>query len=376
MTTRIFISAGEASGDQLAAALVKAVKEKNAEIQFTGMGDQKMEAAGVQLILDAKKVSIVGITEVFKHLFTIYRSLKTIQRYLKNTRPNLVILVDLPDFNFRVARYAKKYHIPVLYYVSPQIWAWRASRIHTLKKYVSHMAVLFEFEKSLYEKAGIPVTVVGHPLVDQMAVDLDKQTVCEKLKLNPKQPIIGLFPGSRAQEITRLLPKLLETVKWIQKTLPEAQFLLPVAHTLQTSDIAKQVPNFIAISTLPLSSAIKACDAALAVSGTITLEIALQQVPLTLFYQTSTLTFLAAKILVKTPFIGLCNIVAKEEVAREFIQKKATAPALAQEIIALLQDATYREKRLKQLAKMPQHLGHGGGAQKTAQLVLQQLDCR
>lgn len=352
----IFISAGEASGDLLGADLARAIHQKNSEIRLIGMGGDRMRSAGVDIQFDSKLLSVVGLFEVISRLPRILHTLYQIKKYLQKTKPSLIILIDFPDTHFRIMKYAKKIGIPVLYYVSPQIWAWRSGRIHQLKKYVDHMAVLFSFEEKMYRDAGIPVTFVGHPLADMVKPTLSKKEAYDFFKLKAENPIITLLPGSRQSEMHYHLAIICESVKKIQQPLPQAQFVLVLANHFDEKKIRGEIPSHIKIIRDHFYDLLQISNAAIAASGTVTLEVALMQTPLCIIYKMHSITFWLAKKLIRLKQIGLCNIVLGKVVAREFIQENANAENIAFEMIKLISDQSYREKIKSDLSEIKNKL--------------------
>ena len=367
----ICIVAGEASGDMLGAKLATNLLEEDSTISIVGMGGKQMQIAGVDILVSSDKLAVVGLIEVLKQFPSIRAAFKTLVHLFKTTAPDLLILIDYPGFNLRLAKQAKKHNIKVMYYVSPQIWAWHYSRIKTIKKYIDHMAVLFSFEKDMYDKENMPATFVGHPLVDQIKGPEDKTTICKQYGLLPSSPIIGLMPGSRHQEIERLMPTIIESVKRIQEKIPDAQFILPIAPSLNTSDIEPYLLPSIKLAEHNTHNILPLCDVIITASGTATLEIALYQIPLVIIYKVSPLTFWFGKRLIKLTHLGLCNLIAKEPVATELIQADANSEAISYEIIKLLQDKSYRETRLKQLKQIPLALGKKGASKRAAKVALE-----
>ena len=346
----IYISAGEASGDLLGANLASALLQRNPNVHLTGMGGKKMKAAGVSLQFDSDTFALMGVVEIVKHLPRIVRTLHHIKKYLRQTKPDLVILIDLPDTHFRIMKMAKKYHIPVLYYVSPQLWAWRSGRIQQIQQYVDHMAVLFSFEKKIYDDANVPATFVGHPLADIAKPTLNKSDSYDLFGLNTTDPVVALFPGSRRSEMATHLSLIIDSTEKIKEKNPSAQFVLALAPHFNVDDIRKMIPSYIKIVQHHLYDLLQITHAAIAVSGTVTLEIGLLQVPLCIIYKCNRLTFWILQKLVRLKNIGLCNIVAEKIIAKEFIQDAATADAIASEIITILSDTTYSEKIKNELS--------------------------
>lgn len=369
----IFICTGEASGDLLGGSLAQALLEVNPRLRLTGIGDAHMQKAGVEIIQDLSKMGMMGVFELLKHIKTIYTTIKTIKKYLKENRPDLLILVDYPGLNLHIARYAKKIGLKVLFYVSPQIWGWRYGRIKRIRRDVDHMAVLYRFEESLYQRENVPVSFVGHPIKQVAKASLDKTAIYKKLQLDPTHPIIALFPGSRKQEVTKLLSIMLDAKKRIQKALPNAQFAMPIASTLGKDFLQGQVPSDVTLVDNDTYNLLAVTDAAIAASGTATLEIGLMNVPLVIVYKLAAPTYWAIMCMTKTRHIGLCNIIAQEIVAKEFLQHNATADNLAKEAVKLVLDKEYRANIKRKLSRIQEGLGDGSPAKKAAAVVFELL---
>lgn len=369
----IFISTGEASGDLLGGNLAQALFDVNPNLKIVGMGENHMRAAGVELIEDLSKMGVVGGFEVIKHLKDIYQTAKKVKQYLKKHRPDLVILIDYPGFNLHIARAATRMGLKVLFYVSPQIWAWRYGRIRRIRRYVDHMAVLYSFEQELYQKENMPVTFVGHPLKSVAKATLSKEDAYATLQLDPNKPVVALFPGSRKQEIERLLNIMLDAKKLIQKALPEVQFTLPLAPTLDKALIADKLPADIRIIENNTYNLLSITDAAITCSGTATLEIGLMNVPLVIIYKLAAPTYWALMCITKTRHIGLCNIIAQEIVAQEYLQYRATAENIAKETVKLILDKEYRRQIKRKLNRIQDGLGSGDPAKKAAAVVFELL---
>lgn len=340
----IYISAGEASGDLLGANLASALLQKNPQLQLTGMGGDKMKAAGVSLQFDSDTFALIGAVEIITQLPRILRTLRNIKKYLRETKPDLVILIDLPDTHFRIMKMAKKYGIPVLYYVSPQLWAWRSERIKQIQQYVDHMAVLFSFEKKIYDDAHVPATFVGHPLANIAKPTLSKSDAYDFFGLNTTDPIVALFPGSRRSEMATHLTLIIDSTKKIKEKNPSTQFVLVLAPHFNLDDMQKIIPPQIKIVQSHLYDLLQITRAAVAVSGTVTLEIGLLQVPLCIIYKMNRVSFWIAQKLISLKNIGLCNIVAEKPIAKELIQEAATPDAIAAEITTILSNTAYAEE--------------------------------
>jgi lipid-A-disaccharide synthase len=370
--THIFIVAGEPSGDLHASNLVAQLKElmPSANLKFRGMGGDLMRRAGVELVVDAASLALIGVIEVIRHIGKIYRAMQAIKRDLIANRPQLLILVDYPGFNLRLAKIAKKLGIKVLYYISPKVWASRPGRIKQIKRYVDMMAVIFPFEVELFRKAGVPVTLVRHPLLDIVKPTMERHAAQQAFNLDAQKLTIGLFPGSRKNEIRRLLPVMLEAAQQIRQRHPDVQFILPLAASLRDEDIApylladsgntprsKPRPspssalNVKVIKNLQHDVA-NVCDAIIAASGTATLEIALLGVPLVIIYKLAAISYWLMRWVVTIPYVGLCNIVAEKKIVQELLQHDATSAKISAEICKILEDANYRSTMINELRQV------------------------
>lgn len=377
----IFISAGESSGDLLGADLARALIAKNPALQLTGMGGRRMQDAGVSIQFNSEKLAVVGASEVIKQLPSILRTWFAIKKYLAKTKPDLVILIDFPDTHFRIMKYAKKYSIPVLYYVSPQIWAWRAGRIKTIQKYVDHMAVLFSFEEKIYRDAKVPVTFVGHPLGNIVKPTMTKSAAYDFFELNPARPIVTLFPGSRRSEIDNHLSIMIDSMKKILAKKPETQFALMLASHFNQQSIASASDKAnlkslnVNIVQDHIYDLLQITDAAIAVSGTVTLEIALMQVPLCIIYKMKSFSFWLAKKLIRVKNIGLCNIVAEKTVAKELIQAEANAELISEEIVNILNDKNYSDTIKKEFSALKNKVSvaHQNSSKMVAEIAMRMI---
>jgi lipid-A-disaccharide synthase len=374
---QVMIIAGEASGDTHAAEMFQTLRSMRPGLQAYGMGSARMRDAGIELLVDANEISVMGLWEVLLQYRKLKRTLSYLQDEMLRRRPDLLILVDFVEFNLKLAEAAKQAGIRVLFYVSPQIWAWRPGRIHKIGQKIDMMAVIFPFEVSYYQKAGIPVRYVGHPLVDQVLESREKTV---PVRLDGPGPVVGLLPGSRRGEIQRILPVLLESAALLREKHADIQFLLPLAHTLATEDLQPLLDQY---PDLPLTllegrshDVMAASDAVMAASGTATLEIALYDVPMVIVYRLATLTYWILKSLVSIDYAGLPNIVAGREVVREFIQGAARPELICEEIDRILTDADYQEKIRADLKEVREKLGEGGGTQRVARVADEMLDGR
>ena len=373
---KICLSAGESSGDSHAANLYLELKKQYPQLNAIGMGGAKMSQAGISLCYDSSKIAVIGVVEVLKHYAEIRRALKIMQELLLNERPDLLICVDYKEFNYQLAKFAKRNGIKVLFYVSPQVWAWRKNRVKKYGAVIDMMAVIFPFETAYYEAEKVPVRYVGHPSVDKVIPRFTKSEALKNFLLNPDAPIIGLVAGSRVNEIKRLLPVMLEAAERLKIDFPNAQFILPQADSL-ADELIQGYLNRAKISVIVIKNqpydVMQCCDAIMTCSGTATLEIALLGIPMVICYRLNSLTYWLGKQLVKTRFIGLPNIIFGEEIVRELIQDDATAENLATEIQRLLTDSEAAQNCRADLEIVREKLGQGGGIQKMATLVLEML---
>lgn len=368
---QIMFVAGEASGDNHGADVIKCLMQQD-DVQCFGIGGDKMCAAGMEMLFDINDIAVVGFIEVIKHFKPIRAAWHVAVQALENRQPDLLVLIDYPGFNLRLAKKAKALGITVLYYISPQIWAWHQSRVYKIKKCVDHMAVIFPFEVPFYEKAGVPVTYVGSPLTEQVH-PIAQDAARAALSLYADTHYIGLAPGSRMSELTRLLSTMLDAANLLFKDDPKRHFLLPIASTLKPSDFAPylaQHPHLpIQLIERNTHRTLAACDAVMCTSGTATLETAILGVPMVILYKTTPLTYQLAKRLVKVDHIGLCNIVAGKRAVPELIQHDATAENIHQALLPLLTDPEHQQAIKADLNTVREKLGKPGAAKNVAHII-------
>lgn len=374
---RIMIVAGEASGDIYGADLVCEAHRLDPDLHFVGIGGQRMREAGVQTLVDSADMAVVGLVEVLKHFDVISAAFLKLKKLLREDPPALLILIDYPGFNLRLAKVARRAGVKVLYYISPQIWAWRQGRVKKIARLVDHMAVILPFEAAFYEHAGLPVTFVGHPLLDMVQVSMNREQSAASFGLDPSRKIVGLFPGSRTNEIERLLPVIIDSARLLKNQFPDIQFAVPVASTLNQEDLAHQFLAAgldVTFTHERIHDLIRACDAVISVSGTVTLEIALIGTPMVIIYKLSPLTYLLAKRLVKIEHIGLCNIIAGETVVRELIQHEANPDMISAEIEKILDNLQYASGIKQKLSAVRSQLKSGGASANVARLALSMME--
>jgi lipid-A-disaccharide synthase len=368
------IIAGESSGDQHGAKLVQAMRERDAGLFFCGIGGPALKAAGVRIVVDAASLAVVGLTEVLSKLPTVFRGLAVAKKLLTSLRPDLLILIDFPDFNFRVAACAKKLDIPVLYYISPQIWAWRQGRVKMIAQRVDHMAVILPFEAEFYRDHHVPVTFVGHPLLDRSPAT-DSRPIPEVFD-NPG--VIGLLPGSRPVEIQRLLPIMLEAAKLMRTRDPGLHFAVSVAPMLRPEmieAIVKQhgAEDIVSLAHAPVETLFKHCRLVVAASGTVTLQTAIAGIPMVIIYKVSPFSFWLGKALVKVEHAGLINLIAQKSLVPELIQDDATPEKIAATVFDLLQNDVRLERMRRDLGDAVQKLGGSGASARAAEIALNML---
>lgn len=374
---KILIIAGEASGDVHGSNLVKAMKEQDHSLVFYGVGSRNMRDAGVSLLADASEISVVGATEVLTHIGAIYRVYAKLKRFLREEQPDLLILIDFPDFNILTGKAAKKLGIPILYYISPQVWAWRKGRVKTLAKLVTAIMVVFPFEEALYRNAGVDVRFVGHPLADVVTSAYTREGARLHLNLARDSRTIALLPGSRTKEIMHLLPDMLKAATILRGRFPDAQFILPVAPTLAH----ELVERYVAESGVPVRiidgqvyDVLRASDAAIVTSGTATLETGLMAIPMVIVYRISRLSYLIGRMFIRVKQIGLVNIVAGRTVVPELIQDDVTPENIAGAIEMLLADQRTHDQVENDLRQVRVQLGEGGASSRAASVARELLE--
>lgn len=369
----VMVSAGEASGDAHAAHALEALHDHDCSFTSFGMGAGKLQEAGTELVVDCRELAVIGFVDVLINYPKFMRRLRVLRNAMRVRRPDVLLLVDYPDFNLKLAETAKKLEIPVLFYISPQVWAWRAGRVSRIGTLVSHMAVLFPFEVDIYKRAGIPVTYVGNPVVEDARSTYSTEDARRHFSLDTKNPVVTLLPGSRRGEITRHLPVMIETARILTSHLPECQFLLPVAPTLDEHLLRELIgsPAGLSLSLVrgEACDAMRAASVALVASGTATLETALIGTPMVVMYIVNPINYAIMKRLIKIPDISLVNIVAGKRVVPEYIQHAATGDAMAADLLSLIQDSKRRQAVLDNLLLVKDHMGEGGASARVGTLL-------
>lgn len=384
-TRRFMIVAGEASGDAHAAALVDALREAgpHSHFEFFGATGPKMRAAGVETIVNSDGLAIMGIVEVGRVFAKFLRAFRSLKRAAFEKRPDAVVLVDWPEFNLRLARALHRRGIRVIYYISPQLWAWRSYRSRSVHRDVDLLLSILPFEKDWYAERGIDqVEFVGHPLAGEVQARYGRAEFCRQTKLDPRLPIISLLPGSRRKEVERILPPMLEAAALISSRRPEVQFVVVVAPS-RSSDEVREIVRAQRATPLPLPSclhivsgqsreALASSDVAAVASGTATLEAALLQTPMVIVYKESTINWHTLGRLITTDHYGLVNLVAGERVVTELMQDDLNGDRLANELLSLL-DVQRNKAARERLREVAHELGEGGASQRAAERILYAL---
>ncbi len=370
---KALIVTGEASGDLHGANLIEAARKIDPELSFFGVGGSRMKAAGCEILIPGETISVMGLVEVIGHFPVIYRAFQTLKNVLRGAdRPDVLICIDFPDFNLRLAKEAKRVGIPVLYYVSPQVWAWRRGRVKNISRVVDRLAAILPFEPAFYSGLDIEVEYVGNPLLDEAAVVQSRDMFLAKYEISGEGPVIGLFPGSRRNELRYNLDTMLEAAELVLKEEPRARFLLPVASSLGRHAFDSKLSGAgfpVVVVEDSIYDVANACDAVLCVSGTVTLQIALAGTPMAILYKMAPLTYEIGRRLVKVPFIGLVNIVAGEGVIKEFIQHEASAENLATELLHMLRDTEYAAGIRDNLSRVREKMGEPGCSFRVAEMA-------
>ncbi|MGB3395241.1 MAG: lipid-A-disaccharide synthase [Nitrospira sp.] len=374
---RILIVTGEASGDLHGAHLVTALKELAPALQIVGVGGASMRAAGAELVKDIPQLDVMGLIGL-SAVKTMLQRIARIRALIKGERWDLVVLIDNPGLNFHFARVAKACGLKVLYYIAPQVWAWRRGRMRWIQQRVDHVLAILPFEEPLYRKAGVRCTFVGNPLLDEVAPSYDREALRRQFGLSDAGPVIGLFPGSRKGELIEHIPLLLETVRRLAERHPGIQFLLAQASSIQDAflaDLLKQSPVPIRVFRNQASEVMVASDLLVVKSGTSTLQAAVVGTPMILFYRASSwLTYRLARLLIRVPWIGLANLVAGRGIVPELIHDEATPERLVHETERLLGDSRAYEDMKTALLSVRHALGTPGASRRAAEAVL--AECR
>jgi len=371
---QILISAGEASSDMYAARLATALRERTGAHLF-GMGGPKMREAGVELVADASRIAVVGITEVIQKLPAVWRAWKTLEREAARRKPALAITVDSPGFNFGLARRLKKQGVRNVYFISPQIWAWRPGRMKWIQRRFERVIVIFPFEEEIYRKAGVKADFVGHPLVDSLRATMTREDFARRFGLDAAKPIVAVLPGSRRSEIQRSMPVIAEACERLQNS--GAQFVVALAEGLERKEIEKYARDGLKLTVAQgvTYDALAAADCAIVSSGTATVEAALLGTPMVIVYRVSRITAAIARRLVRTHFFGMVNLISGEQIAPELIQDGFMAEALETQLRRLLESRDAREQQKSKLTRVRVKLGPGKAIERAAEIISEMAGC-
>lgn len=372
MPGEIMIVTGEASGDLYGSLLASEIRTMAPEINLVGVGGEAMRKAGVEILLDSGEISVVGIWEALVRIGRLRKALNRIKSAIRERRPDLLVLVDYPGMNLRLARFARRIGIRVMYYISPQVWAWGKGRIGVVKRSVDKMVVILPFEVELYRREGVDVTYVGHPLIDIVKTQIDRDAFRGRIGMAAGERLVALLPGSRAQEIRHHIRPLLETAAILRRSVAGIRFVmvtLPSSEAIVREEMGKAAGE-IGIATDLRYEAIAYSDLAITCSGTVTLEAALLGTPMIVIYKLAAFSWALGRLIVRVPYISLVNLVAREMVVPEFIQAEVRPERLAGEAARLLGDDSRRRAVGERLGRVRSRLGPGGATRRAAEIAL------
>ncbi|MCZ7591387.1 MAG: lipid-A-disaccharide synthase [Kiritimatiellae bacterium] len=378
----VLVIAGEPSGDLHASRVVEAVRSRRPNIHFFGIGGEKLEAAGMEILVNERDMAVLGLWEVLKRYFYFRGVFNEMLAAVKERKPDVALLIDYPGFNLRFAAALKELGIPVVYYICPQVWAWHRSRIQQMAKIIDRLLVIFPFEVDVFKGTGLRVEHVGHPLVDETSKITQEDGEPLPWPGDPDGPRIAILPGSRRQEISRIMPEMWRAAGIIQQQYPNAGFIL-AAPSQQLAERAHAAavrtgngPTRYAVVPGQTHQVLSEATAAWVKSGTSTVEAALMNCPMCIVYKTSPMTYSFAKRVIKVPHLGMVNLIAGREAFKEFLQHDATAERLAQGLVPLLSDTPERAASIAALREVRQKLGMGGAAENVATALIEEVDAR
>ena len=372
MSARLLLSCGEASGDLYAGALTRELRALDPSIAVAGLGGPQFAAAGGRLVDDYRDLAVTGLTEAIAKLPRSLEARRRLVADAERQRPDALVLIDFPDFNFRLAPLVKRLGVPVIYYISPQIWAWRPKRLETIRRIADRVLVIFPFEESIYRERGVPVEFVGHPLIDLATPAGNRREFLTARGLSPDAPTVAILPGSRPNEVARILPELVAAAERIAASVAAAQFVIARAPHLDDSLFAvlRNRPLRVAIVEGDADTVLASADVALTASGTATVQTALHDTPMVIVYRVSPLTYRLLRRLVKVEAIGMVNLIAGERIVPELVQDAFTAQAVAAEAVSMLTDPARAASVRSGLAKVRGRLGGPGASRRAAEAIL------
>jgi lipid-A-disaccharide synthase len=375
LSARLLLSCGEASGDLYAGALLRALRALDPGVAVAGLGGPQFAAAGGRLIDDYRQLAVTGLTEAVSKIPRSWSALRRMVRAATVDRPDALVAIDFPDFNFRLARAIKRLGVPVVYYISPQIWAWRPGRLATMKRIADRVLVIFPFEEAIYQKGGVPVEFVGHPLVDLAAASAPRERFLAAHGLAASAPTVAILPGSRPNEVSRILPDLLAAAARIRSAVPNVQFVVARAPHLEDHLFARAAMGpdpmaGIVIVKGETDAVLASSDVALTASGTATVQAALHDTPMVIVYRVSPMTYRLGRRLVTVGMIGMVNLIAGQQIVPELVQDALTPDAVAREAVALLTDRERAARVKAGLARVRERLGGSGASRRAAEAIL------
>jgi len=379
LSARLLLSCGEASGDLYAGALTRQLRAIDPSVDVFGLGGPQMAGAGARLVVDYRGLAATGVTEVLPKLGEYFAAMRALVAAAERERPDALVVIDFPDFNFRLARRVKRLGIPVVYYISPQIWAWRRGRLKAIRAFADRVLVIFPFEEQIYRDAGVPVEFVGHPLIELTTVTAPRAEFLQSRGLRADAPTVAILPGSRANEVQRILPDLMLAADRIRDAVPTAQFVLARAPHLDDAFFAHQFSTWDGPGTDRVrpqvvegdtDTVLASADVALTASGTATIQAALHGTPMVVVYRMSPTTYHLARRLVRVPAIAMANLIAGEPIVPELVQDAFTPDAVAREAIAMLTDPARAARIRDALARVRERLGGAGASRRAADAIL------
>ena len=347
---------------------MQSIQALNPHTKFTGIGGKKMVEAGLKSLEDIDKLAVMGFVEVIKHLSFFRKLTNRVLEEIKSAQPIQIILIDYPGFNLRLAKIIKRrFNIPITYYISPQLWAWKEGRIEIIRRCVEQMLVIFPFEENWYKERGIRAKFVGHPIFDEWT-PTPKYDLCKLLRLNPDEPILTLFPGSRKQELSRHLPLFIKVAQKLRDKNHKIQFILGLAPELNLENFS--IPDWIQIEKNHPKKALECADGSLVASGSATLEAAVFGTPMIIIYKMAVLSWWLSKLLVKSDYAGMVNIIAEKKIMPEYIQNQANAISITNEVFEMISNSKKQERMQSELLRVRQKLQGDGASKRAAKHIL------
>ena len=369
---KLMMVAGEVSGDVHGEGLIRSLRQNHADADLFGIGGKKMLREGFRPYFMLDTMQAHGLVELAGHLPRLYKTLWRMRDALEEESPDALVLIDYPGFNLKLAAYASEKGIPVIFFNSPQIWAWRKGRLDTIKRVVDKMIVLFPFEEEIYQQAGVDVSWVGHPLLDEIGQESNSAALRKNCGLRADLPLLAIAPGSRPSEMRKHLPTMLEALPEIEKKIGEFQSILPVAESLDFDEIRRKASSssvYVAVVPEQFLESVRASDAAVIASGTASLQTGLALKPFVIVYRVSPLTYMIARLLAETKYIGMVNVLADKEIVPELLQNEFTVSSITDHAVRLLQDHDYRGTMISELKKIGLKLGEPGAYRRAAKCI-------